>query len=137
MAKNYKHITKDQECNAAQYIAEFVCLRKAEKENVGRPAYALWNTKSWKRYYQYQVGYAYKLLKEFSDQAILRALKSSTGSWMYSLNMKKLKPLIKNEQKKIDEAPKPKQVEYTKDTKSQPQKRFSKNKDINLRDLDG
>tara|TARA_R100000995_G_scaffold3665_1_gene2034 strand:- start:435 stop:590 length:156 start_codon:yes stop_codon:yes gene_type:complete len=51
--------------------------------------------------------------------------------------MKKLKPLIKNEQKKIDEAPKPKQVEYTEDTKSQPQKRFSKNKDINLRDLDG
>ena len=34
MDKNYKHKTTGQECNAAQYIAEMVCLRKAEREKV-------------------------------------------------------------------------------------------------------
>ena len=49
MNKNYKHKTTGRSCNAAQYIAEMVCLREAEKQNVGKPAYALWNTEKWKK----------------------------------------------------------------------------------------
>ena len=49
MDKNYKHKTTGQACNAAQYIAEMVCLREAEKRRVGRPAYALWNTETWQK----------------------------------------------------------------------------------------
>ena len=79
MNKNYKHKTTGQACNAAQYISEMVCLREAEKENVGKPAYALWNTDRWKKTFQSQVTKAYQLLKKYSDKAIINALNSYKG----------------------------------------------------------
>ena len=79
MNKSYKHKTTGQPCNAAQYIAEMVCLREAEKQNVGRPAYALWNTEKWKKKFQSQVTRAYQLLKNYHEKAIINALNSYGG----------------------------------------------------------
>ena len=102
MNKNYRHKTTGQVCNAAQYIAEMVCLREAEKQNVGRPAYALWNTEKWKKKFQSQVTKAYQLLKKFSEKAIINALNSFKGRNIYSLRVKFLPDLIGKEQATLD-----------------------------------
>ena len=99
---SYKHKTTGQDCNAAEYIAEMVCLRKAESENVGRPAYALWNTEKWKRQFRSQISKAYQLLKKYSDKAIINALNSYKGKSIYSLRVKFLEPIIKSEQNKLN-----------------------------------
>ena len=135
--KNYKHKTTGQPCNAAQYIAETVCLREAEKQNVGRPAYALWNTDKWKKKYQSQVTKAYQLLKKYSDKAILDALNSPRGKNIYSLRVKNLECLIKNAQKQLDKI-NPDTLEYTENTQSKPSKPYGQESTINkLRKLDG
>ena len=102
MTKNYKHKTTGQACNAAQYIAEMVCLREAEQQRVGRPAYALWNTEKWQKKFKSQVTKAYTLLKKYSDKAIINALNSYKGKNVYSLRVKFLEPIIQAEQKKLD-----------------------------------
>ena len=102
MNKNYKHKTTGQNCNAAQYIAEMVCLRKAEKQNVGKPAYALWNTEIWKKEFQSQVTKAYQLLNKFDEKAIINALTSCSGKSIYSLRVTFLSDLISKEQSKLD-----------------------------------
>ena len=135
--KNYKHKTTGQPCNAAQYIAETVCLREAEKQNVGRPAYALWNTDKWKKKYQSQVTKAYQLLKKYSDKAIIDALNSPRGKNIYSLRVKNLECLIKNSQKQLDKI-NPDTLDYTDNTQSKPSKPYGQESTINkLRKLDG
>ena len=128
MKKNYKHKTTGQECNAAQYIAEMVCLREAEKQRVGRPAYALWNTDKWQKKFKSQVTKAYGLLKKYSDKAIINALNSQKGKNIYSLRVKFLEPIIKKEQEAIDklEAKEIKEVKYEDNTLQKPRKGFGK-----------
>lgn len=135
--KNYKHKTTGQPCNSAQYIAEIVCLREAEKENVGRPAYALWNTDRWKKTYKGQVTKAYQLLKKYSDKAIINALNSQRGKRIYSLRVKNLEYLIKDAQKSLDKI-NPSVTEYKDNTQSKPPKPYGQESTINkLRKLDG
>tara|TARA_R110000824_G_scaffold89945_2_gene220074 strand:+ start:1023 stop:1433 length:411 start_codon:yes stop_codon:yes gene_type:complete len=135
--KNYKHKTTGQPCNSAQYIAEIVCLREAEKANVGRPAYALWNTEKWKKKYQSQVTKAYQLLKKYSDKAIINALNSPRGKSIYSLRVKNLEYLIKTSQKSLDKI-NPSVIDYNDNTQSKPPKPYGQESTINkLRKLDG
>ena len=135
--KNYKHKTTGQPCNSAQYIAEIVCLREAEKENVGRPAYALWNTEKWKKKYQSQVTKAYQLLKKYSDKAIINALNSPRGKSIYSLRVKNLEYLIKDAQKSLDKIHLS-VMDYNDNTQSKPPKPYGQESTINkLRKLDG
>ena len=137
---SYKHKTTDQDCNAAEYIAEMVCLRKAESENVGRPAYALWNTEKWKRQFRSQISKAYQLLKKYSDKAIINALNSYKGKSIYSLRVKFLEPIIKSEQNKLNkiETKRKPAKEYEDFTDTKPRKQYGKKSQLNsLRDLDG
>ena len=128
MNKGYKHKTTGQACNAAQYIAEMVCLREAEKRRVGRPAYALWNTETWQKKFKSQVTKAYDLLGKYSDKAIINALNSYKGKNIYSLRVKFLEPIIKKEQESIDklEATEIKEVKYEDNTMQKPRKSFGK-----------
>ena len=41
--KKLKSISTGDLCSAAQYVAEVVCLRKAEKDNTGSLEYKFWN----------------------------------------------------------------------------------------------
>ena len=139
--KKYKHVTTGQECDAAQYIAEMVLLREAEKANEGTPAFKLWNTEKWKNKFRGQVTKAYQLLKKYDDIAIINALKSPKGKWMYSLRLKALENIIQYEQTKVDKEKDRKIVprEYnTEDSETPPRKPFGRKSDIQkLRDLDG
>jgi len=138
--KSYKHKTNGQTCNAAQYIAEMVCLREAERVNVGRPAYALWNTDKWKKKFQSQVTKAYQLLKKYSDKAIINALNSYKGKKIYSLRVKFLEPIINDEQVRLNKIVKLRKPanEHEDLTNSQPRKQYGKQSQLSfLRDLDG
>jgi len=139
MNKGYTHKTTGQPCNAAQYIAEMVCLREAEKENVGRPAYALWNTDKWKKKFQSQVTKAYVLLKKYHEKAIINALTSYKGKTIYSLRVTFLEDLIKKEQTKLEriEEKEIKEIEYKDNSLAIPNKPYGKQSRLSeLRNLD-
>ena len=80
--QKYKSISTGEPCSAAQYIAELVCLRRAERENKGSLSYKFWNTGD---LYQIQVRVAHKLIKKYGEKAILHYLNSPSGSNVYSL----------------------------------------------------
>lgn len=80
----YKSISTSQPCNAAQYIAELVCIRRSERENNGSLEYKFWNN-SKNEQYQTQVRAASKLIKKYGDKTVLHYLKSPSGKNVYSL----------------------------------------------------
>jgi hypothetical protein len=82
--RKFKSISTGQECNAAQYVAELVCMRKREKENSGSLEYKFWN-KSQNEQYNVQVRAASKLIKKFGEKALLKYLNSPSGKNIYSL----------------------------------------------------
>ena len=139
MTKNYKHKTTGQACSASQYIAELCCLRQAEKENVGRPAYALWNTEKWQKEFKKQIISASKLLKKYDEKAILNALNSSRGRRIFSVSPKWVHEIIEEEQKKLDKinSREIKEVQYEDHTLSKPKKPFGKKSILSkFKDLD-
>jgi hypothetical protein len=80
--QKYKSISTGEPCNAAQYIAELVCLRRAERENKGSLSYKFWNKGD---AYQVQIRVAHKLIKKYGEKPILHYLNSPSGSNVYSL----------------------------------------------------
>lgn len=84
ITRQYKSISTSQPCNAAQYIAELVCIRRSEKDNNGSLEYKFWNN-SKNEEYQIQVRVASKLIKKNGDTAVLHYLNSPNGRNVYSL----------------------------------------------------
>lgn len=82
--KKYKSSSTGEPCTAAQYIAEMVCIRKRERENTGSLAFKFWNS-AFKKEYQTQIRVANKLIKKFSEKALLKYLNSDKGKNVYSL----------------------------------------------------
>lgn len=80
----FKSISTGQPCDEAQYVAELVCLRKAEKTNKGSLEYKFWN-RSQKEDYQTQIRCARKLIKKFGEGRVAKYLNSKDGSNIYSL----------------------------------------------------
>ena len=77
----------DKYVTCAQYISEIMCERKAADEKVDLPRF-FWNTsKKWKGYYFYQIKLANKLLKTYSCDALIKAVREHK---VFSLNNKKL-----------------------------------------------
>jgi hypothetical protein len=73
----YKHIHTGEYCTFEAYVAEYIVLRRAEKLNIGKPAYKFW-TKGDPNYWLWrkQLGAARQLKKKYSEEAILEAIKS-------------------------------------------------------------
>jgi hypothetical protein len=80
----YKSLSTGQPCNAAQYCAELVCLRKRERENKGSLEFKFWN-KSQKEQYQTNIRVANILIKKYSEKSLVRYLNSPSGKNIYSL----------------------------------------------------
>ncbi|NBU33451.1 hypothetical protein EB118_23390 [bacterium] len=87
--------------SAAQYITEIICERKAYN-NKQDLHYKFWITKDWSAYYRNQIASAHKLLKTYSDTAIVKALNNKKAAKIYSLRAPHLIPLIEEEQKQLD-----------------------------------
>lgn len=74
---NYKHIHTGEYCTFEAYIAEYLVLRRADKLNLGKPAYKFWtkgDPNHWIWMKQFNAARALK--KKYSEEAILRAVKS-------------------------------------------------------------
>jgi hypothetical protein len=87
--------------SAAQYITEIICERKA-KINKQDLHYRFWLTKTWSAYYRNQIASAHKLLKTYSDIAIVKALNSKKAEKIYSLRAPHLLAIIEEEEGKIN-----------------------------------
>jgi hypothetical protein len=98
----YKSPSTGEYCTCAQYVAEIVCSRVAEKENVGTQAHKFWNTAKWRKTYQYQVVLANRLIKKYPEAAVVKAIHSPECRRMYSLRFPPLETIIKKYQKIIE-----------------------------------
>ena len=90
----YKSPSTGDYCTCAQYVAEIVCSRVAEKENVGTQAHKFWNTPKWRRMYQYQVVLANRLIKKYPEASVVKAVNSPECRRMYSLRYPSLESII-------------------------------------------
>ncbi len=66
--------------NANQYLAEGMCDRIARKDGRSLPL-RFWETKEWKEVFGYQLLLSSRLLKRFSAQVIIRALRKEKRCW--------------------------------------------------------
>ena len=98
----YKSPSTGEYCTCAQYVAEIMCNRMAEKDNQGTQAYKFWQTKKWKRTYQYQVVLANQLAQKYGCAAIVKAIHSNQLKNVYSLRYPKLEDVIRKYQKIIE-----------------------------------
>ena len=97
----YKSPSTGDYCTCAQYIAEIVCSRVAEKENIGTQSHKFWNTPKWRKMYQYQVVLANRLINKYLEAAIVKAIHSPECRRMYSLRFPPLETIIQKYQKII------------------------------------
>lgn len=87
--------------SAAQYITEIICEKRA-KMNKKDLHHRFWINKEWSKFYRDQIGSANKLLKSYSDTAILRGLSNPKAQKIYSLRAPFLIPIIEDEEKKLE-----------------------------------
>lgn len=92
--------------SAAQYITEIICEHLAVKERKDLH-YRFWLNPEWTKFYKSQIFSANKLLKKYSDKAIIEALKTKTGQKIYSLRAPHLLAIIEQQQKIIESRPEP------------------------------
>lgn len=99
-----KYISKysnGKEVTAAQYITEIICEHKAKKNNKDLH-YKFWTTKEWAKYYRDQIATANKLVKQYDESAIIRALKSKPAENIYSLRAPHLIAMIETAKEEIE-----------------------------------
>lgn len=92
---NGKYVT------AAQYITELICENKAKQEKKDL-YFKFWTSKEWSLYYRNQIATANKLVKEYNPQAIIRALKTTQATKIYSLRAPHLMPIIEQQEDLLD-----------------------------------
>lgn len=81
-AKVYKSPSTGQLCDSAQYIAELMCYRRAEKDQIAGLEYKFWN-KSMKDTYKAQVVSARRLIAQFGEKSVIYYLNQNKN--IYSL----------------------------------------------------
>lgn len=91
----YKHKTTGDHCTCAAYVAEIMCLRNAQNKNKGSLPYKFWNKKPWNWTFKRQLLAATKLLKEYPEEVLVKAVDSPEFSRIFSLNNSKALPIIK------------------------------------------
>lgn len=89
--------------SAAQYITELICENKARIEKTDLH-FRFWQTPKWSKFFRNQIASAHKLLKEYDMVPIVRALKSASGSKIYSLRAPHLIQIIELETTKYANA---------------------------------
>lgn len=102
MSKKYpSKYSNGKSVSAAQYITELICEKMAKKDKKDLH-YRFWLSPEWEKFYKNQIASAYKLLKKYSDKAVVKALTNPKTEKIYSLRAPHLPAIIEQEQKKID-----------------------------------
>ncbi len=115
----YKHESTGDYCTCAAYVAEIMCRRNAENKNEGSLPYKFWNRKPWNWTFRRQLYAANNLIKDFSEEAVVKAINSEEFRGIFSLNHPKVIGVIRKYQLLLDEEKsKPKQeIEIKRDAK--------------------
>ena len=120
----FKSPSTGEYCTIAQYMAEILMQRKAEKDNVGSLPYKFWN-KQQKKAYTRQVQNVNKLIGEFGEKRVYDYL-INKNKRVYSSLPKWVKEEISSH---ILPAPKEKEEKYfteSVDVNKKPRKAFGK-----------
>jgi len=98
MKKYPSKYSNGKSVSAPQYITELICEKRAKylSKDLG---YKFWTNKEWSVFYRNQIASANKLLKTFSDTAIIKALNNPKTSKIYSLRAPHLVAIIEMEEK--------------------------------------
>jgi hypothetical protein len=126
-------------CTCAQYVAELMCTRMAQRKNQGTQAYKFWNTDKWKKIYQFQVILANRLISKYSELALVKAVQSRELSRAYSLRHPKVNDVVRKHdvQAKLDASRLKKDLDVNESAKTR-KKSYGKRSKLNqLRNLDG
>lgn len=99
----YRHQSTGDYCTCAAYVAEIMCMRNAENKNQGSLPYKFWSKKPWDWTFKRQLFAARKLLKTFSEAALVKAIHSDEFRSIFSLNNPRALPIIKKYAKIVEE----------------------------------
>jgi hypothetical protein len=111
---------------AAQYIIEMICEKKAAVDKIELPI-RFWKRPEWANYFKMQLRQAHKLLKQYNEKAIIRALRNPQAKRTYSLHAPWLIPIIQVEQRKLDIHESRQTIAKSTETEYKPRTRFSHN----------
>lgn len=134
----YKHESTGDYCTCSQYVAAIMCQRNAENKNQGSLPYKFWSKKPWDWTYKKQLWAANKILKNYSEEALVKAIHSDDFKGIFSLNHPKAIGIISKYELLLSEQSSSVQhIEVKEDAKHQ-KKQFTKKKNIlnKLRNLD-
>jgi hypothetical protein len=87
-----------KEVSASQYITEIICEKKAKREGKDLH-YRFWINKDWAAFYRNQIASANKLVKQYKELAIIKALNNPKAEKIYSLRAPHLIAIIEHEEK--------------------------------------
>jgi len=90
----YRHQSTGDYCTCAAYVAEIMCMRNAQNKNVGSLPFKFWTTKEWNWTFKRQMIAANKFLATYPESALLRAVNSPEMKNTFSLNSKRVEPII-------------------------------------------
>jgi hypothetical protein len=90
----YKHESTGDYCTCAAYVAEIMCRKNAENKNVGSLPFKFWNKKPWDWTFKKQLFVATKLIKEFGEEALVKAVNSDDFKSIFSLNHPKVPTIV-------------------------------------------
>ena len=134
----YRHESTGDYCTCAAYVAEIMCKRNAENKNVGSLPYKFWSKKPWDWTFKKQLWAAGKLLKDFSEEAVVKAINSPEFKGIFSLNHPKVVGIIRKYELLLSsEKDKPKQeIEIKKNAKTRKKSYGGKNLLNKLRNIE-
>ena len=93
----YKHKSTGDYCTCAAFVAEAMCMKKAEHESVGSLPFKFWNKDPWKKFFMLQTIKANRLLKKYSEPGLIKAIGSKDFKYkkIFSLNHPAVEDIIK------------------------------------------
>ena len=86
---------------AAQYINELICEHKARFDKTELPI-QFWHLPQWKAFFMRNLRKIHKLLREFHELAVIKAVKSQSFSNCYSIFTEHFINLVNIEQAKLN-----------------------------------
>lgn len=101
MNKYQSKYSPNKEVTSLQYICEIICEKNAKQTGRELPVF-FWKLPQWEKFYKSQICLAKKLLDNYSDAAIIKALRDKRTGKIWSLGAPWLIPVIKEYQAKIN-----------------------------------
>lgn len=90
----YKSKYSKKTVTAAQYVTEIICEHKALRDKKDL-YYRFWINKEWSNFFRNQIATANKLIEQYGEKAVIRALNDSRSKRIFSLRAPSLLKTIK------------------------------------------